>query len=73
MPIVRIELLQGRTPAMKDELITRVTEAVITALGVTPEQVRVVLFEVPPEHWAVGGQTRAAQQSALVQQNEEKE
>ncbi len=73
MPIVRIELLQGRTRAMKDELITRVTEAVITALGVNPEQVRVVLFEVPPEHWAVGGQTKAAQQSALVQQNEEKE
>lgn len=73
MPIVRIELLQGRTPAMKDELITRVTEAVITALGVKPEQVRVVLFEVPPEHWAVGGQTKVAQQSALVQQNEERE
>lgn len=73
MPIVRIELLQGRTPAMKDELITRVTEAVVTTLGVDPVQVRVILFEVPPEHWAVGGQTKAAQQSALVQQNEEKE
>jgi 4-oxalocrotonate tautomerase len=73
MPIVRIELLQGRTPAMKDELIMRVTEAVVTSLGVNPEQVRVVLFEVPPEHWAVGGQTKAAQQSALVQQNEERE
>lgn len=71
MPIVRIELLQGRTPAMKDELITRVTEAVITSLGVKPEQVRVVLFEVPPEHWAVGGQTKAAQQLALVQQKNE--
>jgi 4-oxalocrotonate tautomerase len=73
MPIVRIELLQGRTPAMKDELITRVTDAVVTTLGVDPVQVRVILFEVPPEHWAVGGQTKAAQQSALVQQNEEKE
>lgn len=71
MPIVRIELLQGRTPAMKEELITRVTEAVITSLGVKPEQVRVVLFEVPPEHWAVGGQTKAAQQLALVQQKNE--
>lgn len=73
MPIVRIELLQGRTPAMKDELITRVTDAVVTTLGVDPVQVRVILFEVPPEHWAVGGQTKAAQQSALVQQNEGKE
>ncbi|HEX9131372.1 MAG TPA: 4-oxalocrotonate tautomerase family protein [Ktedonobacteraceae bacterium] len=70
MPIVRIELLQGRTPAMKDELIIRVTDAVVTTLGVDPGQVRVILFEVPPEHWAVGGQTKAAQRSAFVQQYE---
>ena len=34
MPIVRIELLQGRVPEVKNELITRVTEAVVTTLGV---------------------------------------
>jgi 4-oxalocrotonate tautomerase family enzyme len=36
MPIVRIELLQGRTPAMKDELITRVTNAVVKTLDSRP-------------------------------------
>jgi 4-oxalocrotonate tautomerase len=71
MPVVRIELLQGRTPAMKDELIMRVTDAVVTSLGVEPEQVRVILFEVPPEHWAVGGQTKAAQKAAFAQQKNE--
>ena len=71
MPIVRIELLQGRTPVIKNELIIRVTDAVVTVLGVDPERVRVLLFEVPPEHWAVGGQTKAAQQSAFVQQQNE--
>jgi 4-oxalocrotonate tautomerase len=71
MPIVRIELLQGRTPEMKDELITRVTDAVVTSLGVDHEQVRVILFEVPPEHWAVGGQTKAAQKAAFAQQKNE--
>ncbi|HEY6284803.1 MAG TPA: 2-hydroxymuconate tautomerase, partial [Ktedonobacteraceae bacterium] len=69
MPIVRIELLQGRTPAVKNELISRVTDAVVTTLGVDQEQVRVLLYELPPEHWAVGGQTKAAQQSAFSQQN----
>jgi 4-oxalocrotonate tautomerase len=71
MPIVRIELLQGRTPALKDELIVRVTDAVVTTLGVDPEQVRVLLYELPPEHWAVGGQTKAAQKSAFSQQQNE--
>ncbi len=66
MPIVRIELLQGRTPAMKAELMACVTDAVVTTLGVDPEQVRVLLYEVPPEHWAVGGQTKAAQKVAFA-------
>ena len=58
MPIVRIELLQGRSPAMKGDLISRVTAAVVDALSVDREQVRVLLYELPPEHWAVGGQTK---------------
>ena len=71
MPIVRIELLQGRTPAIKEELIVRVTDAVVITLGVDPEQVRVLLYELPPEHWAVGGQTKATQKSAFSQQQNE--
>ena len=38
MPIVRSELLQGRAPKVKNELIARVTDAVVTSLGVDPEQ-----------------------------------
>jgi 4-oxalocrotonate tautomerase len=71
MPIVRIELLQGRTPMVKNELIARVTDAVVTTLGVDPDQVRVLLYELPLEHWAVGGKTRASQQSAFSQQHNE--
>jgi 4-oxalocrotonate tautomerase len=64
MPIIRIELLAGRSPAVKRELIQRVTEAVVTSLQVRPEQVRVLLYELPPEHWAVGGQPLAAPPTA---------
>jgi 4-oxalocrotonate tautomerase family enzyme len=59
MPIVRIELLEGRSSSTKAELMARVTQAVVTALGVEAEQVRVVLYEIPLEHWAVGGKTKA--------------
>ncbi|NJM09284.1 2-hydroxymuconate tautomerase family protein [Candidatus Gracilibacteria bacterium] len=57
MPIVRIDMLSGRTSEQKSELIRRVTAAVVESLAVKPEQVRVLLYELPPEHWAVGGET----------------
>ncbi len=59
MPIVRIDLVAGRPPERTRDLIRRVTEAVVGALEVRPEQVRVLLNEVPPEHWAIGGATMA--------------
>ena len=73
MPIVRIESLQGRTPAVKNELISRITDTVVTTLRVDPEQVRVLLYELPPEHWAVGGQTKAVQKTTFTQQQNEED
>jgi 4-oxalocrotonate tautomerase len=71
MPIVRIEMLPGRTPGVKNKLISRVTDAVVTSLEVDPEQIRVLLYELPPEHWAVGGQTKATQRAYFAQQQNE--
>jgi 4-oxalocrotonate tautomerase len=68
MPIVRIELLQRRAPNVKNELFVRVTDAVVATLGVDAEQVRVLLYELSAEHWAVGGQTKATQLSAFAKQ-----
>lgn len=65
MPIVRIDLVEGRTPERKVDLIRRVTDAVVAALDVRPEQVRVLLCEVPPEHWAVGGRTMAEREARV--------
>ena len=73
MPIIRIEMLQGRSPAIKAELIARITDAVVATLGVDPEQVRVLLYELPPEHWAVGGRTKATTVAVPEHQHEETE
>lgn len=59
MPIVRIDLLEGRPAAAKAALIARVTAAVAETLAVSPENVRVLLTELPATHWAVGGVTMA--------------
>ncbi len=56
MPIVRIEMLQGRSGEDKTRLIREVSTAVTRALSVEPDQVRILLYELPSEHWAVGGE-----------------
>jgi 4-oxalocrotonate tautomerase len=55
MPIVRIELWEGRTLEQKDALIQNVTKAVEKSIGVKPEDVIVILNEVHKDHWGVAG------------------
>ena len=55
MPVVQISLVEGRDPARKRALVLAVTDAVVATLGVAPQQVRVLLYELPPSDWAVGG------------------
>lgn len=64
MPIIRIEMLEGRSPEKKAALIQRVTEAVLETLGVESEQVRVLLYDIPHEHWSVGGRSKAETEKA---------
>ncbi len=55
MPIVRMLILEGRPAETKRALIKELTDAVERALGVRRESIRVLLTEIPPEDWAVGG------------------
>lgn len=60
MPTVSIEMFPGRTWEQKSDLVARVTEAVCSSLGVTPELVKVKLYEIPAHHSAVGGKLLGA-------------
>lgn len=55
MPTITIQMFTGRTRAQKEDLVERVTEAVVTALGVDIGLVRITLNEVRPENSATGG------------------
>ncbi len=55
MPIVMLHLLSGRSRRAKKLLLRSVTDAVATSLDAPGESVRVILNEVPAEHWAVAG------------------
>ena len=60
MPIIEVSLVEGRAPDAKERLIQALTDAAIEAIGAPRETVRVILRELPPAHYAVGGQSFAA-------------
>jgi 4-oxalocrotonate tautomerase len=55
MPIVQISMIQGRTPEMKEKLIKKVTDAIVEALQISADKVRIILNEVPKENIGYGG------------------
>lgn len=64
MPIIEVNLLEGRTVEQKRALVSAMTDAVVAALAVQPDQVRILIRELGHEHFAVGGVTRGAAQAA---------
>ena len=59
MPFIQATILQGRSAEQKAEFFARVTQVAVETLNVKPEQVRVVINEVAPEHWCIGGVSKA--------------
>jgi 4-oxalocrotonate tautomerase len=55
MPIVQIDLLPGRTPEKKEQLIKNVTNAIADTLQIPKDRVHIVLNEVPKENIGRGG------------------
>ena len=59
MPLVEVTLVEGRSDEQLRTLISRLTAAVVDAVGAPKENVRVVLREIPATHWAAGDVTIA--------------
>ena len=67
MPIIQLNIAEGRTVEQRAAAMAAITEAVVRALNVRPEQVRILIIEVSPENFAIAGETmamRAARASA---------
>ena len=68
MPIVSIMIIEGRSPEKKRAMLKAVTEAIVQTLDAPREAVRIVINEVPMEHFAVGGMTRDERDQKLAAQ-----
>ena len=55
MPVVRIEMLPGRSLAQKRELVRLITDAVCATLHTRPEDTLVLFSEYSVEDWASNG------------------
>lgn len=60
MPIVRVELLPGRTTTQKAEYAKEVTRLAVQILGCTQESVDVLFTEVHGQDWVHAGEPYAA-------------
>jgi 4-oxalocrotonate tautomerase len=55
MPIIRVEMLEGRSLEQKKELAQALTDVTVKILGTSPEAVDVLLFDMPKTDWAKAG------------------
>jgi len=62
--VLRVTLLEGRPLDKKRELVQRLTEMAARVLGEPEEEVRVILYEVRRDQWAVGGVLLADKEGA---------
>jgi 4-oxalocrotonate tautomerase len=59
MPTIRIEMWSGRSLDQKRQLARLVTQAVVEALKVQPDEVKIRIVESEKENYAVGGVLRS--------------
>jgi len=58
MPIVNINLIEGRTLEQKRALVAAVTEAICKTVNVTPDHVRIILQDMAKHDYAVAGKLK---------------
>ncbi|WP_017728829.1 4-oxalocrotonate tautomerase [Halalkalibacterium ligniniphilum] len=57
MPFIQINILEGRTPEKKERLIREVSDLVADVLDAPIESVRILIQEMPSEHWGIAGES----------------
>jgi 4-oxalocrotonate tautomerase len=58
MPIIQVQVLEGRSDEKIRDLIAGITDTTVRTMDVRPEQVRVIVQTVPKKYWGVGGVTK---------------
>lgn len=55
MPLVKIDMWEGRTEETKEKLIRNVSDTVARTLDISLDHVTVILYDVPKSNWGIKG------------------
>ncbi|WP_163538100.1 4-oxalocrotonate tautomerase [Gracilibacillus sp. YIM 98692] len=55
MPIINVQLIEGRPPEKIGEVIENITNTVSETLDAPKENIRVIVTEIPKTHWGKEG------------------
>ncbi len=55
MPVVTVELWEGRTVEQKRKLVRAITDAMVEHAGANPDALHVIIHEIPRENWSRAG------------------
>lgn len=55
MPIINVQMLEGRPKEKIAEVIQNITNTVSETLDAPKESIRVIVTEVPKTHWGIAG------------------
>lgn len=55
MPLIRVEMFEGRSPEQKRALVAALTDACVRTIGASPDSVDILLFDITKQNWATGG------------------
>ena len=54
MPVVTVEMWEGRTVEQKKKLVAGITAA-MTDIGIAAEAIHIIIKDVPKHNWATAG------------------
>lgn len=55
MPVVTIQMLEGRTVEQKREIVAAITDVIVKIAKVPPDSTMVIMHDVPKSNWSKAG------------------
>ena len=55
MPLIQVNIMEGRPPEKVKQLIENITDTVSETLDAPKQNVRVLVTEMPKTHWGIAG------------------
>lgn len=59
MPVVQIDMLEGRTLEQKRDMVKKVTEVIVETAKCPAEAVTIIIRDMPPQHLGKAGKLRS--------------